>query len=145
MNEASEYRSEIIDAALLPDDNAMQAWGNNVLPAQLVIQRVPYREGPQSELPLWSIANTTSGTGGRGMAGILWAFMRPIKTAVRRARKEFAEDAKDKKIQLNGLKLPVQQAQATTLTIATQSVHSLRSLRILCVLCVPLLVCALSS
>lgn len=67
MNEASAYRSEIIDGALLPDDNIMQAWGNNVLPARLVIERVPYREGPQSELPLWSIANTTSGTGGRSI------------------------------------------------------------------------------
>lgn len=65
MNEATAYRSEILDGALLPEDTILQAWGNNIIPAKLVIERVPYREGAETEIALTSSTQSTAATGGR--------------------------------------------------------------------------------
>lgn len=67
MNEASTFRSEIVDAALMPVDTILQALGNAVIPARLVIERKAWREGPETELALTN-GNGTNVTGGLAMA-----------------------------------------------------------------------------
>jgi hypothetical protein len=67
MNEATYLRSEIFDGALLPDKDTFRAWGNNILPVRLIVERNPFWEGAEQEIPMSTAANMTDGVGGRNI------------------------------------------------------------------------------
>lgn len=63
-NEASTWRSEILNGAVRLSEEALQQWINKKPEAQLIITRRFYWEGPEEELQL-STSSQSAATGGR--------------------------------------------------------------------------------
>ena len=64
ISDADAWRSEIVGGRLEPADDTLAVWANNKARMTLYIERVPYWEGPETQIPL------TNGNGTNDTAGL---------------------------------------------------------------------------
>lgn len=64
ISDADAWRSEIVGGRLEPADDTLAVWANNKARMTLYIERAPYWEGPETQIPL------TNGNGTNNTAGL---------------------------------------------------------------------------